>query len=148
MKCFYCGNEMQEVNTSLTTKWGNYEITIKGLKALRCEVCDHQVFDGDEVDLIQTLSAGLADSAAKEKPDLLNVEDVADQLKVSKQTVYNMLKDGRLQATKVGREWRFLDSDIKRLIQAPQNLSIAARGVAMTDNDKSILNKYITDDAV
>lgn len=134
MDCIYCGKEMQEVKTSLATKCGDYEITINGLKALKCEQCQHQVFDSESVDMIQNLAAGFAESKGKEKPDLLNVEDVAEQLMVSKQTVYNMLKDGRLQAQKVGREWRFHDDDIKRMLQTQTDLSVAARGTKRAES--------------
>lgn len=44
--------------------------------------------------------------------DILNLNETADYLRVSKQTIYNMIKDGRIKAYKVGREWKILRSDI------------------------------------
>lgn len=38
--------------------------------------------------------------------DIPNLNETADYLCVSKQTVYNMIKDGRIKAYKVGREWK------------------------------------------
>lgn len=47
-----------------------------------------------------------------ELPEVLTLEETAQYLRVSNQTVYNMLREGRIRGTKVGREWRFLRSDI------------------------------------
>ncbi|MGI6163524.1 MAG: helix-turn-helix domain-containing protein [Bacillota bacterium] len=40
--------------------------------------------------------------ASKETPEIMDVRDVAEYLRVSTQTVYNLLKSGKLQAAKVG----------------------------------------------
>ncbi len=42
----------------------------------------------------------------------MNVEEVADLLRVSNQTVYNLARSGKLPAAKVGREWRFRRDEI------------------------------------
>lgn len=41
---------------------------------------------------------------------LLTVSEVADLLRINKSTVYRMAKQGRLPATRVGRQWRFRKS--------------------------------------
>ncbi len=39
--------------------------------------------------------------------ELMTLEEVADYLRVTKKTIYRLLKRGRIPATKVGRQWRF-----------------------------------------
>lgn len=47
---------------------------------------------------------------------LLNVRDVARYLKLNVQTVYRMAREGRLPATKIGKQWRFSGQEIEALI--------------------------------
>lgn len=70
--------------------------------------------------------------------DILNLNETADYLRVSKQTVYNMIKDGRIKAYKVGREWKFLRSDIMAYLESTSSdriLSMAAKGGGADKND-------------
>lgn len=39
--------------------------------------------------------------------DIMTVEDVARYLKLKPQTVYKWAQEGRIPATKLGKEWRF-----------------------------------------
>ena len=39
--------------------------------------------------------------------ELMTVEEVADYLRVTEKTIYRLLKQGRISAAKVGRQWRF-----------------------------------------
>lgn len=57
--------------------------------------------------IIQYISRSLENTQVGDKPDVLNLTEVADLLRVSNQTIYNMIKDGRIKAIKFGREWRF-----------------------------------------
>ena len=43
---------------------------------------------------------------------VMTLEEAAEFLKVSETTVYQLLRDGQLKARKVGREWRFLKSEL------------------------------------
>ncbi len=43
---------------------------------------------------------------------VMTLEDAAGFLKVSETTVYQLLREGSLKARKVGREWRFLKSEL------------------------------------
>jgi excisionase family DNA binding protein len=71
------------------------------------------------------LSAGAA--AVKTRPmpvgararagRLLTVAEVADLLRINKSTVYRMAKQGRLPATRVGRQWRFRESVLEGLLE-------------------------------
>lgn len=40
-------------------------------------------------------------------PEILLVEEVAEYLRVNKQTIYNLLRQGQLPAKKIGGQWRF-----------------------------------------
>lgn len=61
---------------------------------------------------IETLRALNERLLGREK-SMWSLEDVAKYLEVSNQTVYNMIRDKRIKAYKVGREWRFHPSDIE-----------------------------------
>ena len=47
---------------------------------------------------------------------LLTVAEVADLLRINKSTVYRMAKQGRLPATRVGRQWRFRKSVLEGML--------------------------------
>ena len=140
MKCIFCGSGMEKIKTSVSASWGKYKIEIKGVEPYVCNECDHKVYDADEAKMIQEIARGYADSALVEKPEFLNVDEVSDLLKVSQQTIYNMLKDGRLSASKVGREWRFNRNEVKRLF-TPQ--AVAARGNTISKNDLDIISSLL-----
>lgn len=48
---------------------------------------------------------------------LLTVAEVAELLRINKSTVYRMAKQGRLPATRVGRQWRFRESVLEGLLE-------------------------------
>lgn len=50
-------------------------------------------------------------------PLLLNAEEASRLLRVHLNTVRTMIKDGRLPATKVGREWRISREAIRALVE-------------------------------
>ena len=69
---------------------------------------------------VQTHSVvGHGPAAPGPRPDgrLLTVTEVADLLRINKSTVYRMAKQGRLPATRVGRQWRFRKSVLDRLLE-------------------------------
>jgi excisionase family DNA binding protein len=49
--------------------------------------------------------------------DLLTSRQVQEILKVDRITVYRMLHDGRLKGVKIGQQWRFLASDVERMVK-------------------------------
>ncbi len=132
---------MIEKEIEITAGWGEYELAIKGVKAFVCEGCGAISLRAEEVKMIEDISRGFAERPENERPDYLNVEETADLLRVSTQTVYNMIKSGRLKGTKFGREWRFLRKNIESLIQ-PKH-AIAARNTSTQnyEEDSSILNE-------
>ena len=57
-----------------------------------------------------------------------------------------MIRDGRIRAYKVGREWRFLRADIMAYLDSTANesvLSMAAKGGSIDKHDLDIINKEI-----
>ena len=68
--------------------------------------------------------------------DILNLNETADYLRVSKQTVYNMIKDGRIKAYKVGREWKILRSDIVVYLESVSSNRIFDMATKNVDTDK------------
>ncbi len=142
MKCFACGGKMVPVKTDIETGWGKFDITIKGVNAYKCEECDYEVYDSEEVAMIQDISQAYSDSNIRSKPDILNVDEVADLFRVSTQTIYAMIKDGRLAARKVGREWRFSRDEVEKIIK-PHSVCVAARSIEgkLTDRDAAFITK-------
>lgn len=69
-------------------------------------------------------------------PRLLSLVQAAALLSVSKQTVWNMIRDGRLLATKVANCWVVEGVEIDRILAAralkmsPAELRVATREVA------------------
>ena len=114
---------------------------MKGLNAYKCEECGEIVFERDEAKMIERLVHALDSKPAVE---VLNLDETADFLRVSNQTIYNMIRDGRIKAYKVGREWRFLRQDILSYMDRSSNeLKIAAKGGLITDHDLDIIKEEL-----
>lgn len=43
------------------------------------------------------------------------VEEVADILQVTRRTVYTYIKEGKINATKIGKYWRITNKDLEAL---------------------------------
>lgn len=133
---------MDEKIISYDSKWGNYTLTIHGIKAYECKECERLVFEPEEARMMQNITAGfskLSEMQGSETPDFVDVKEVSDLLKISNQTVYNMIKDGRLPAKKVGREWRFSRREVLASLSKPEDtISIAARG-GFSEKDKNFI---------
>lgn len=54
----------------------------------------------------------MAESERNGPERLLDVDDVAELLKASRSTVYELARSGELKGRKVGAEWRFRPSDV------------------------------------
>ena len=53
----------------------------------------------------------------KEYPDVLDVKQVSKLLGVSTKTVYRILRDGRLESLKIGREFRIPKVNVMRYVK-------------------------------
>lgn len=144
-KCYICNSEMEKKTTSINTGWGNYKLTVDGINAYVCPKCGEVTIEGKDAIMLQKLSKSLADTQEEQKPDILNLTEVADLLRVSNQTIYNMIRDGRLKAYKFGREWRFFRKDIEAFIFGEKAYDIAARGKSgeLNKQDSEIIAKYL-----
>ena len=62
---------------------------------IRCESCGNEVYEAKEIQMIDKIIRVMNDKPAV---GILNLEETADYLRVRNQTVYNMIKDGRIKA--------------------------------------------------
>lgn len=49
-------------------------------------------------------------------PLVMTINEAAEVCGVHRNTIVNMIRDGRLAATKVGREWRITKDEIRRML--------------------------------
>ena len=144
MKCNECGNELKEMKTEINSGCGEYRVIIKEVPALVCENCGNKLFKASEMEMIEKLSIAL--SQTEEKPEYINLKEAADLLRVSNQTIYNMIGDGRLKAVKCGREWRFMRKNIESLMVPENNFAFAARhGKNVSKKDETAIKKVMKD---
>lgn len=54
---------------------------------------------------------------------LMTLEEVADYLRLSKDTVYRLANTGKLPASKVGNQWRFRRGDVDEWLDTNKNIS-------------------------
>lgn len=135
---------MEIKKTSINTGWGQYKLTVEGVNSYVCPKCGEVVLDASDSAMLQKLSKSFAEVEDAQKPDILNLTEVSDLLRVTSQTIYNMIKDGRLKAYKVGREWRFFRKDVESFVSGG-SFDIAARGKnSKIDNqDAEIISRYV-----
>jgi len=53
--------------------------------------------------------------------EFLKVSDVARRLNVSQMTILRMIKDGQIEATRIGKSWRIPAKAVERLIEENKN---------------------------
>ncbi len=44
---------------------------------------------------------------AKQTPDVMTLNEVAEYLRIPRSTAYKLVQEGRIPGQKVGRQWRF-----------------------------------------
>ena len=54
---------------------------------------------------------------------LMTLGEVADYLRLSKDTVYRMAQSGRIPASKVGTQWRFRHEDVDDWLDENRNVT-------------------------
>ena len=54
-------------------------------------------------------------------PEVLTLSELAIFLKVTNQTIYNMIWDKRIPAFKAGRSWRIKREDVAKYIESNSN---------------------------
>ena len=143
--CHECGSKMELNTISKSFRYGGKEIELKGIEAYVCPICGEIVYTDKEATMIEALVHVLTERPAPQI-DVLNLEETASFLRVSNQTIYNMIKSGRIKAYKVGREWRFLRADIEAYLNSTANtdfMTMAAKGGISDQNDLSIIMEEI-----
>ena len=143
MKCYICDHEMEEKTTSINTGWGDYKVTISGISAYICPECGEMVLDSKDSIMLQKLSRSLKETQVENKPDILNLTEVADLLRVSNQTIYNMIKDGRIKAVKFGREWRFNRKDTDAYLNGSYNIAARNKKGEIDSRVAETIEKYL-----
>ncbi len=58
------------------------------------------------------------------KIDVLTVDEVAKLLKLSKITIYRLIKTGEIPAYKIGASWRVNKEDLENYIESKKKLTI------------------------
>lgn len=53
---------------------------------------------------------------------LMTLEEVADYLRLSNDTIYRMANSGTIPASKVGNQWRFRKEDVDAWLEANKNV--------------------------
>lgn len=116
MKCYICGGTMKQIPKDVEGNWKGRTVVFKGLSPWICEKCGEEAYEPADVDVMQSLIRGTGET--EPAPEIMNIEEVADLLRVSAQTVYTLVRKGKLPATKIGREWRFSRQKILSLINS------------------------------
>jgi excisionase family DNA binding protein len=62
-----------------------------------------------------------------ESHEIMTIEEVASYLRIPVSTVYRLAQQGRIPASKVGRQWRFRRQAIERWLEANSQASISPK---------------------
>ncbi len=62
------------------------------------------------------------DDEVRPMEKLMTLEEVADYLRLSNDTVYRMANTGTIPASKVGNQWRFRREDVDAWLEANKNV--------------------------
>jgi excisionase family DNA binding protein len=62
------------------------------------------------------------DDEVRHMDKLMTLEEVADYLRLSNDTVYRMANTGTIPASKVGNQWRFRKEDVDAWLEANKNV--------------------------
>jgi excisionase family DNA binding protein len=52
---------------------------------------------------------------------LMTIKEVADYLRLSKVTVYKMTREGKIPASKIGKQWRYNKTEIDSWVKQKSN---------------------------
>jgi excisionase family DNA binding protein len=61
---------------------------------------------------IQRTLKSMRNEYGETRPAFLTTDEVLDYLKVTSRTIYRLIKAGDLPAVRIGRQWRFRQSDL------------------------------------
>ncbi len=65
---------------------------------------------------------------------LIDIDELADYLKLKKQTIYNWLNQGKISGIKVGGVWRFDRRDIEVWLRSKKRGTVSSASPVTEDN--------------
>ena len=71
---------------------------------------------------------------------LMTVQEVADYLRVTEKTIYRLLRQGKIPATKVGHQWRFDKTSINEWLQ--RNSVRAKANILVIDDEEVVQSLF------
>ncbi len=72
--------------------------------------------------------------------EVMTIPEVAEYLKVTRQTVHRLMKDGKIKAFKIGRSTRILKSELDKFIEERMKAE-------RVDFEKSVFRKYLDEES-
>ena len=72
--------------------------------------------------------------------ELMTVQEVADYLRVTEKTIYRLPKQGKISATRVGRQWRFNRASIDEWLL--QKTAEAGANILVVDDEETIRSLF------
>lgn len=150
MECALCDNIMNEEKRDLEIKRDGYTLKLSGITAYVCPKCGNVEYMAKDIKMAEKLCMVLSQANIDLKEEYLDVSDMAEELNVTNQTIYNMIKDGRLKPVKIGKQWRFYKKDIDIIKNAihSDDLQLAARNLdsKLLNEDIEIIKKEMEDE--
>jgi excisionase family DNA binding protein len=92
-------------------------LTTKGLKNT-LNVVD--VILSSFMELVERTLKNMGYEHVETRPAFLTTDEVLDYLKVTSRTIYRLIKAGDLPAVRIGRQWRFRQSDLDAWLDRQQ----------------------------
>jgi len=65
---------------------------------------------------------------AKVTKDILTIEELSEYLRISKSTLYKLVREGKIPSQKVGRHWRFSKVAIEKWMENTSTPSDESKG--------------------
>ena len=62
--------------------------------------------------------------------DVLTIEELSQYLKISKSTLYKLVREGKIPSQKVGRHWRFRKTAIDRWLEETRATTPEKEGIS------------------
>ncbi len=74
---------------------------------------------------MKSIGRTLNDSSGEghELPSFLTTEEVLTYLHVNPRTIYRLIRTGELPAVRIGRQWRFRESDLNDWIERQRTMA-------------------------
>jgi len=74
-------------------------------------------------DCIKLKQSEIKDPMEKSKDEVLTTDEAIQYLKISRPTYFKCIREGRINAIKVGSGWRVLESELNRFLRSGKGRS-------------------------